>query len=258
MTNYILDTHCGDTFISVAKNAKDIVSRAISGILVRAAADGIKHPECPVLAYTVEFEFNDVRCLVDRNTNLNWLYRDYCNAHIMEWSVVGTNCLETYTPEVQAELQRREKASEERAEKRAIKWKAEELAKTKAFKERVKGIRPKLVKVKKYKEWKDNQNDGYGLACFSFAENWAKLMQKEFTNHNIENPDVLSMLEYAEKCSHDADTEGITGFMYGMAVTILAEHWKYGEALRKWHNKEYGCENTEGVVNPAILTIKTK
>jgi hypothetical protein len=45
--------------------------------------------------------------------------------------------------------------------------------------------------------------------------------------------------------------------MYGAAVSILANHWKHGEALRKWHNKEFGVENSEGVVNPAMFTINT-
>ena len=71
---------------------------------------------------------------------------------------------------------------------------------------------------------------------------------------DIEKPDMACMIAHAEKCSHDADTDGITGFMYGAAVSILSNHWKYGELLRKWHNKEYGHEG-DGVVNPAVLTI---
>lgn len=43
--------------------------------------------------------------------------------------------------------------------------------------------------------------------------------------------------------------------MYGMAVSILSQCWKYGEFLRKWHNKEYGYEG-DGVVNPAVMTVK--
>ena len=54
-----------------------------------------------------------------------------------------------------------------------------------------------------------------------------------------------------------ADTEGITGFMYGCAVNILSQCWEYGEVLRKWHNKEYDYEG-DGVVNPAIMTVRVK
>jgi hypothetical protein len=63
--------------------------------------------------------------------------------------------------------------------------------------------------------------------------------------------------DIASETSHLADTEGITGFMYGAAVSILAQCWIHGEELRKWHNGEYNYDG-EGTVNPAILTISTK
>ena len=83
------------------------------------------------------------------------------------------------------------------------------------------------------------------------------VLKKEFADKNIENPDVASMVAYAENCSKQVDFMGITGAMYGMAVSILAKCWKHGEALRKWHNKEWGHEDTEGVVNPAVFTISS-
>lgn len=66
-----------------------------------------------------------------------------------------------------------------------------------------------------------------------------------------------TIMENADHLSHEADTEGITGFMYGCAVNILSQCWEHGEELRKWHNKEYDYEG-EGVVNPAILTVGKK
>lgn len=36
-----------------------------------------------------------------------------------------------------------------------------------------------------------------------------------------------------KKTSRDADTEGITEFMYGAAVATLASCWEYGEGLRR-------------------------
>lgn len=61
--------------------------------------------------------------------------------------------------------------------------------------------------------------------------------------------------DIAERTSHEADTEGITGFMYGCAVNILVHVWVYGEELRRWHNHEYDYDG-DGVVNPAILTVR--
>jgi len=239
MENIKLETGAGDHFSKVAERAQYM-------------AKNVQKKEKTV----VEFDFNGVKCMVDRDTNLDWLYRDYCNAHIMTWKQVGTDCVEEYDPEIQAELDRLRAEQEKRQQEQAAIWKAEKEAKQKAFDESVKGIKMKIRDRKGYNEWKANQKDdhGYGNAIFEYAENWARLMQKEFQDRNIEKPDMTIMIAHAEKCSHDANTDGITGFMYGAAVAILANHWKYGELLRKWHNKEYGHEG-DGVVNPAVLTI---
>lgn len=66
--------------------------------------------------------------------------------------------------------------------------------------------------------------------------------------------------------AHDAsvwaDDEGITGFMYGCAVSILSQVWTHGDALRRWHNlnTQIGKEGeraneTGGVLNPALLCL---
>lgn len=106
-------------------------------------------------------------------------------------------------------------------------------------------------KEREYKHWYELNSDGYSRACFTYAERWAEILEKEID----ENGDVRKIItENAERLSHVADTEGITGFMYGCAVNILSQCWEYGEELRKWHNKEYSYDG-DGVVNPAILTL---
>lgn len=98
--------------------------------------------------------------------------------------------------------------------------------------------------------------DPYGNRCFTYARDWADLMEPR-----IANGDKLE--DIAESTSHQADTDGITGFMYGAAVWILSQCWIHGEQLRKWHNltTQLGDEgekanNVPGrVLNPAILNI---
>ena len=104
-----------------------------------------------------------------------------------------------------------------------------------------------------YKKWLDKNTDPYGRACFTYAERWAEMLEKLIEDSTDEPMKVI--VENADRLSHEADTEGITGFMYGCAVSILSQCWKYGEELRKWHNKEYNYDG-DGVVNPSILTIK--
>lgn len=69
--------------------------------------------------------------------------------------------------------------------------------------------------------------------------------------------DGASVAEAAERTNHSADTDGITGFMYGQAVNLLCHYWEHGEELRQWHNQMFGYSG-EGVVNPAILTPPAK
>lgn len=103
-----------------------------------------------------------------------------------------------------------------------------------------------------YKDWYEKNSDPYGRACFTYAERWAEMLEKQI--ETSEEGAMKVIVGNAEQLSHEADKEGITGFMYGAAVSILSQCWKYGEYLRKWHNKEYGYDG-DGVVNPAIVTI---
>ena len=101
----------------------------------------------------------------------------------------------------------------------------------------------------------ENNTDPYGSAVYIYAKRWANLMEEEIASGK-------SVSDIAEETSHRADTEGITGFMYGCAVSVLAGCWEWGEELRTWHNLETQI-NTEGeeankkgtVLNPALLTV---
>jgi len=90
---------------------------------------------------------------------------------------------------------------------------------------------------------KKNSKDFYSLGVVVYARRWAKYMQTMIAQGK-------TVAEIAKDTSFDADLDGITGFMYGCAVSMLAECWKWGEELRKWHNGQYGHEDSEGTVNP--------
>lgn len=104
--------------------------------------------------------------------------------------------------------------------------------------------------AKEWGEWvKINSNDGYSLGVITYATRWAKYMQHLMRKHNKTVEDI------AEQTRIVCDIDGATGFMYGQAVGALAQFWKYGDELKKWHNKQYGLENCEETVNPAVITI---
>lgn len=118
-----------------------------------------------------------------------------------------------------------------------------------------------IINQLEYDDWKNKQIDEYGnpepygLECFNFAERWANIMEEKISmGEKLET--------FAQKSSHEADTTGITGFMYGMAVSILSQCWIHGEELRKWHNLDTQIGNEgekansgSGVLNPALINI---
>jgi hypothetical protein len=104
-----------------------------------------------------------------------------------------------------------------------------------------------------------NNQDPYGTAGVGFARAWADEMEKR-----MEAGQTLA--ECAKSASHDVDKDfGITGFMYGCAVSILSQCWLHGEELRKWHNKDLAPKQADAandkpgaVLNPALVTLTLK
>lgn len=232
MKKFILKTSAGNTFDSVSKEAKDLTD---------------KHE-------LVEFKFNEVICLVNKDTNLNWLYRDYSNSWTMGWKQVGPDCLENYEPEVQKEFEEKTAIRQEESRKRQEQYDKEEKEQREACEEKTKGIELEIIvdKISEYKTYvENNSQDGYSRAVIDYGEAWGKMMQIEIAKGR-------SVKEVADECQKGLGFLGITGFQYGCAVKGLAHFWKHGEDLRKWHNKVYGVsEDKKGVVNPAILTISS-
>lgn len=113
-----------------------------------------------------------------------------------------------------------------------------------------------VLKPDSWKSAVDNNPDPYGSRVIQFAEDWSRLMQKEIASgKNLE--------DVAEATSRLADHDGITGFMYGCAVSILASCWRHGEGLRRWHNlkTQVGTEgeeanNSGGTLNPPLMSFK--
>jgi len=94
----------------------------------------------------------------------------------------------------------------------------------------------------------NNMKDGYSAGIIRYAERWYGMMEQEMENG-------ATVAEAAERTNHSADTEGITGYMYGCAVQSLCQFWEHGEELRQWHNQQY-CYNGDGIINPAIIKIE--
>lgn len=116
----------------------------------------------------------------------------------------------------------------------------------------------KIQNDEAWRSWVDANTDPYGRGVITYAERWADAIEAAMAAGE-------SLAQCADRTSHEADTEGITGFMYGMAVSVLASSWVHGEELRRWHNLsiQIGDEGEQanasgGVLNPALLNIGEK
>lgn len=110
----------------------------------------------------------------------------------------------------------------------------------------------------------DANRDPYGDAVLRFASEWATRAEQHIPK-GLTLGDVVDFGEMLKETSSAADDEGITGFMYGAAVSVLAGVWVHGETLRRWHNlkTQIGREGEEankrgGTLNPALLNIGKK
>lgn len=225
MQNLKIDTRLGSNFSQVAQIAKDTATET----------------------QNAEFDFNGVKCIVSRDTNLDALIRDYTNSWTMEWKTVGPDCVAEYSPETAKELKNRQIAAEEKAEKEREALRKQDREEKQAFEKKVSGVVIEWKDIEAYKAQKDKNSDPYGSGIMEYAEGWAKLMQSEISQGK-------TVSDCAERTSFEMGFMGITGFMYGAAVMTLATHWKHGEELKKWHNSKYNHKG-DGVVNPAVLTI---
>lgn len=210
-----LKLHCygGESFDGTAKKAKELSKEE---------------------SQTVEFDFNGIQCLVSEKTVLEWLERDYMNAHTMDWKTIGPDCGMQYDCDTEIELYTRklQRAKDRKKEmKESDKRDKEERANVDSL---LDGILLAIVAGKEgeYAGYvAANSKDGYSRGVVDYAEYWAKLMQKEIATGR-------QVHEIADECQKPLGFLGITGFMYGCAVKALAHFWIHGEDLRKWHNKQ--------------------
>lgn len=73
-----------------------------------------------------------------------------------------------------------------------------------------------------------NMDGGYGECALRYAARWANYMERDLAKG-------APLATVVKDTSHEADLEGITGFMYGCARSILEQVWTHGDELK-------GCE----------------
>ena len=77
-------------------------------------------------------------------------------------------------------------------------------------------------------EWErvvEINRDAYSKATVRYCLRWANMMEDEIKAGNELTKDTIS------KTSHQADDEGVTGFMVSWALGALKRFWLYGDML---------------------------
>lgn len=100
---------------------------------------------------------------------------------------------------------------------------------------------------------KNNSEDDYSNCAVNVAREAMRLLD----DGNHEDFDADDIITEADR-NLDA---GITGFMAGWIANVIVHCHSKGEEFKKSWNKRYALNkddgNREGVINPALLTIKT-
>lgn len=107
------------------------------------------------------------------------------------------------------------------------------------------------IKTEDFKVWEDaNQDSGYSQCCVDVARKVMEYMD--------EDSDPIDASELVHRANRELDS-GITGFMAGAVAQMVSTCHTRGEEFRKSWNKSQQVgtegEDTEGVINPALVTI---
>ena len=106
-----------------------------------------------------------------------------------------------------------------------------------------------IINKELYDEFvKNNSSDAYGNACVRVAKRVMEILDEESGDFDAH--------ELICRADEEVNVGGITGFMAGCIACLVFEvHSRGNEFKTKW-NKLYGYSDKEGVVNPAVVTIK--
>lgn len=115
--------------------------------------------------------------------------------------------------------------------------------------------------IKGWEKQVETNKDPYGKCCVNVARRVMEILD--------ENPDKPILLGYDYPMSthklictadKDVDAGGITGFMAGCVAQLVSHFHERGDEFRIAWNEKHGVKEDKangGVVNPAIITIKT-
>lgn len=203
------------------------------------------------------FEFNGVTITIAKDSPAGLIYRDWNRAMN---GYISSNVGPYPKKELSATEQERdaiiEADNERRRQESQKKYEVEAKAKREAVEAKlIDAPKMEFVDADAWIQLLELNQDPYGKGVVTYAERWARLMQMEIAQGK-------ALKHVAGATSYEADLEGMSGFSYGMAVSILSKVWIHGDQLRRWHNLDTQIHhegedaNESGeTLNPALLTL---
>jgi len=107
-----------------------------------------------------------------------------------------------------------------------------------------------ITNEKDWNDWVNANDDPYGGACIKVAHRVMEI---------LDEVDKFDAYEIICQANDESGVGGITGFMAGCVAQMVSHCHSRGEEFRKaWNGdigKATGQEDSEGVLNPAVLNI---
>lgn len=183
----------------------------------------------------VTFTFNRVTVVVDGTSDKDLIYRDWKRALrgcLAKGTIVGPSPNAVLSPEEVEHDDAVAKAAEKLDSRRQAEWAEEKATGYKAMQEMLEEAGPlELKDAHVWNEYCAVNTDSYSKRCVDYARDWGRLMQVQLSRGK-------TIAQCADKMGTLADHDGITGFMYGAAASILCTCWARGDALSAWRDSE--------------------
>lgn len=175
----------------------------------------------------VESEFNGVLIRVTQDSDPQLIKSQYEFCLENQLPIDGPGKLDI-SPEFSKELEERREIRKQISDLENKKYELKQQLKKKIFEWNVKSESYEIADgcEEVLQSWFDRNQDDYGRRCITYAQDWAKLIQVKIREG------VPLTKELVNELSHQADTDGITGFMYGASKNVLRTTWKHWNRIK--------------------------
>jgi hypothetical protein len=109
-----------------------------------------------------------------------------------------------------------------------------------------------IINIEKWNNYETKNTDSYSKCCVNVARQVMKNLDNIIIDEEFNPSDLII------KSEHEICESGLTGFMAGCIAEMVIQCHDKGEEFKGSWNKHCGGSGKEtGVINPAIITIKS-